>query len=354
MNILIVGALGVLGSALAEFFKFLGFNVSCVDRDTLDQLSSLAEEADVAFIAVPISSIARVAAILAQAMRPGTLIISGGSVAEPTAPSQIDLVQISERGITFALVHLMFRPGKPLAKTVFGENIGIWLEGEEKWREWIKAQFEPKGAICFDLAKGMHDRITMVSQLFHMIVAIQMAGLWGNLGAEAVRLGVATGGFPCKSVVRSGLRSCQRPDLLAEILKSHPHAQEMVETLRATLDMIAAALQNHDTVEMEAVLTGARGMLDLEQLDQIDWLSGELVRLEADLRHPHRVFDFPPAMNSVGLLGQVMAAFDELGVNKTSTFAHNLPNGGCRFIVGVEEVDERVQQAERIIRSWVT
>lgn len=357
MKVLVVGAKGVLGSALVELMERLGRKVICVDLDNVEGLPQIAKNVAVAFIAVPISQIANIAKVLVGAMKSGSLIISGGSVAEPADPNAIGFGLFKEKGITFAPLHLMFRPIVPLGMTIFGENIALAIEGDEtgKWRDWIEEQFLPFGPIFHHLDRIEHDQMTTISQLFHMITAVLAAELWNATSGTVVTLGAKTGGFPCQSIIRSVLRSMQSkvPALVGEIIRSHPHVSATLTILRSAIEKIERAVCLRDTKEIEKDLKIAQGRIEHNLRQDIDWTAGELIRLEADFRKPKLIFDFPAEMNRPGLLARVMAVFDRLGVNKTSTFAHNLPDGGCRFIIGVAEIDGRVREAESVIRNWI-
>lgn len=356
MKILVVGAEGVLGSALVELLISLNHQVTCVDLDNVNDLPQMAKDAEVAFIAVPISQIAGTIKELASAMERGSLIVSGGSVAEPIDPNAIDFQLIREKGITFALLHLMFKPERPLRTTIFGQNIALAIEGNEtgSWQDWIEEQFIPLGPIFHHLDRNEHDRATAISQIFHMITAVMAAELWNATPETELTIGAKTGGFPCQSVIRSVLRSMgtKPSSVVGEILKSHPHVPATLAILRSALDKIEQSVQLGSTTDIEENMGKARESIEKKLLDEIDWTAEELIRLEADFRKPKRGFDFPPKMNQPGLLARVMAEFDCLGVNKTSTFAHNLPDGGCRFIIGFESIDCRVEGVEKNILSW--
>ncbi len=355
MKTLVVGAKGVLGSALVELLISLSHQVSCVDVDTVEQLPEIAESQNVAFIAVPISQIGKVAAILTRVMKPDSLIVSGGSVAEPTGSRAIDFESIRKNGITFALLHLMFRPIAPLSKTMFGENIALAVEGDQdgRWQKWLMEQFNRFGPIFHHLDRDGHDRMTVISQIFHMIIAVEAAILWNTTQETDVASGVKTGGFPCQSIIRSVLRSMQRPDLIAEILCNHPHVVKTLAAMRSALAEIEQAVSSGKMDGIEESLKIARGCIKSDLRREVDWTAGKLIRLEADFRKPKLIFDFPTEMNQPGLLARVMGEFDRLNINKTSTFAHNLPDGGCQFIIGFESIDHRVHEAEERIRSWL-
>ena len=171
--------------------------------------------------------------------------------------------------------------------------------------------------------------------------------------AAEVTLGARTGGFPCQSIIRSVIRSMQRPDLIVEILRNHPHAGATLNILRAGLDKIERAIRLGETVPIESSMAAAREQIELNLREEISWTAGELIRLEADFRKPKLIFTFPAEMNQLGLMTRVMGEFDRLGIDKTSVFAHNLPDGGCRFIIGVDSIDQRVEECEKKIRSWV-
>lgn len=372
MKVVVVG-IGVVGTALAKFLIWLGFEVICLDDKGSKDLAKIAKDADfesvydiidlslvakdasVAFIAVPISQIAKIAKELAGIMKRGSLIVSCGSVAEPVFPNVIDVDSITKKGITFALVHFMFKPEYPLQATIFGQNIALAITGRQskKWQKWIDGLFTPFGPIFHYLDRNKHDLVTTVSQLFHMILAVLAAELWCSMLDSMVTLGLKTGGFPCQSVVQSVLRSMKAPKLIGEILKSHPRTLELIGILRAALNKLENAVRIGNTKSIEQTMAIARSSIGPELLENIDWTAGELLWLQSDFRKPYLVFDFPANMNQLGLLARVMEEFDRLGVNKTSTYAHNLPDGGCRFIVGVKSVNSQVEEATKKVNSWL-
>lgn len=356
MKVVVVGAKGVVGRAMVELLGWLGHKVFGVDLDNAKDLSQIAREAEVAFIAVPVSKIAEIAGELAGAMKPGSLIIRGGSVAQPAAPKAIDFALIREKGIVFAHLHFMFRPERPLQATLFGENIALSIEDDEtgKWRSWLEEQFISFGPFLHQVEGAKHDRVTEISQLFHMITAVLAARLWNCTDEAELTLGVRVGGFPCQSIIRSVLRSMQRPDLIGEIIANHPQVLAIVAILRSALMEIEQAVHQRDTSVLESNMVTARERVETDSRKKIDWTAGELIRLEADLRKPILIFDFPAEDNVPWLLAKAMAEFDKRGINKTSTFAHNLPNGGCRFIVGVASFNEQVLECEKVIRGWIT
>jgi prephenate dehydrogenase len=355
MTIMIIGALGVLGSTLVEHCIQLGFKAICVDLHNVKDLKQLASNVAVAFIAAPISEIAQIVRTLTAEMKAGSLIVSFGSVAEPSSPNLIDFDLIKQREITFCHLHFMFRPIVPLRSTIFGQNIAISIDGNDadKWKKWLMPMFEPFGPVFHEIDRKQHDQATVIGQLVHMTTAVLVAGLWNKSEADAVNLGIKTGGFPSQSVTRSVLRSMQAPKLIGEILRNHPLTLPTLEILRNEIDQIEKAVKTEDSTYIVHSLETARKSVNKDLRESIDWTAEKLIRLEADLYKANVIFEFPAEMNKPGLLARVLGVFDRLGINKTSTFAHNKPNGGCVIIVGVESIDRRVKTAETEIRDWV-
>jgi prephenate dehydrogenase len=355
MTIMIIGALGVLGSALVEHCVRLGFQVICVDLHNVKDLKQLASNVAVAFIATPISEIAQIGQALTDEMKAGSLIASFGSVAEPSSPHLIDFELMKQREITFCHLHFMFRPIVPLRSTIFGQNIAFSFDGKdaEKWKKWLPSMFEPYGPVFHEIDRKKHDQATVIGQLVHMTTAVMVAGLWNKSETDAVNLGIKTGGFPSQSVTRSVLRSMQAPKLIGEILRNHPLTLPTLAILRDAIDQIEKAIEAEDPTYIIQSLQTARNSLDKDLRDSIDWTADKLIRLEADLYKANVIFEFPAEMNKPGLLARVLGVFDRLGINKTSTFAHNKPNGGCMIIVGVENIDRRVKIAEQEVRDSV-
>ena len=180
MKIMIAGANGVVGTTLVEHCVHQGFQVICVDLDNLKDLKQLASNVAVAFIATPISVIAPTGRILTDEMKAGSLIVSFGSVAEPSSPHLIDFELMKQRGITFCHLHFMFRPIAPLRSTIFGQNIAFSFEGKdaEKWKKWLLPMFESYGPVFHEINRKQHDQATVIGQLVHMTTAVMVAGLW--------------------------------------------------------------------------------------------------------------------------------------------------------------------------------
>jgi len=356
MKIMIAGAKGVLGSTLVEHCVHQGFQAICVDLHNLEDLKQLASNVAVAFIATPISEIDKIGRMLTDEMKAGSLIVSFGSVAEPSSPHLIDFELMKQRGITFCHLHFMFRPIAPLRSTIFGQNTAFSFDGNDagKWKKWLLPMFEPYGPVFHELDRKQHDQATVVGQLVHMTTAVMVAGLWNKSETDAVNLGIKTGGFPSQSVTRSVLRSMQAPKLIGEILRNHPLTLPTLAILRNELDQIEKAIKTEDPTYLIQSLETARSSVNEDLRKSIDWTADKLIRLEADLYKANIIFEFSADVNKPGLLARVLGVFDRHGINKTSTFAHNKPNGGCAIIVGVESIDRRVKIAEEEIRDWVS
>lgn len=354
MPILIVGANGAMGSALVDHSRWLGATVICVDLHNVKDLPQLAETVDVAFIATPVSEISNTIEILARAMDPCSLIVSFGSVAEPVAPNQIDFDLMKRCGITFCLFHLMTRPIIPLRQTIFGQNVALAIEGNdaEKWKKWLMDKFEAFGPIFHELNRLEHDQVTSISQLPHFLIADLISRVWNETDSKAVNLGLKAGGFPCQSLSRSVLRSTQTPSLVAEILKNHPLTPRVIKIMRDELDKIEMAINTGDPTQIIQNMRQARLTIEDRLLESINWTADRLIHFEADMQKARVIFEFAAEMNKPGLLAKVLDEFDKLNINKTSTLAHNKPNGGCIIIIGVESIDRRVEQAKASILSW--
>lgn len=355
-KIAVVGAKGVVGSALMDFLSGLGHTVFAVDRDT-ELTLDVVKLADVVFIAtLPIEEVASLIKETAAMMHPRTLLIHGTSIEQPSAPNQIDVDNVIERGITLSHLHFHFRPEIPLNRTLFGQNVSVSFQGDEqaKWSRWLETLIVPHGAIMSTLAPCEHDEITIVSQLIHMVIALVVGSVWSVLSQRKVTKGIEIGGPPSRLLTRSVIRSSSGVRVLASILTNHPFANRVLRIMRDSITEVSEAITNHDPIALEATLTDMRQVFEPAVLARIEQETAQMSRLEADMRQAHFTFRFIACDNQIGLLARVLREFDRRGVDKTTTIAQVDKDGGCTIVIGVRDLDTNAEQAAEIIRNWTS
>lgn len=354
MKIAIIGAKGIVGRTLVEYFDHLGHEVISVDKDTEMTLEKAASLADVIFIVtLPVEEVASLVARAASFMRPGSLLTHGTSIERPIS-GEIKTDEVLARGITFCHFHFHFRPEIPLSRTLFGQHITISIQGVDatKWQGWILGQLEPSQPIIDRLEPGEHDQITSVSQVVHMVVALLVAKTWGAFPKAVVRKAIDIGGPPCRLLIRSVLRVGTGTKVAESILLNHPLTLKVIDRMIAALqDIRSVVLECRPGVLVDQLL-GARSVVDQSVLKRFDQSTARLARAEADTRETNFEFRFSPEANAVGLLAKILQEFDKRAIDKTTTVAQVDPDGGCTIVVGVREMSETVREAEEVVRSW--
>ncbi len=354
MKIAIIGAKGIVGRTLVEYFDHLGFEVISVDKDTKMTLEKAASLADVIFVVtLPIEEVASLVAQAATFMRPRSLLIHGTSIERPVS-SKIQTGEVFARGITFCHLHFHFRPEVPLSRTLFGQHITISIQGVDatKWQSWILEQLEPSQPIIDYLEPGEHDQITSVSQVVHMIVALLVARTWRAFPTSVVRKAIDIGGPPCRFLIRSVLRVGTGTKVVESILLNHPRTLNVLEQMIAALQGIRSVVLEHRPGILAGQLLEARSVVDPLVLGRFDQSTARLARAEADTRETNFEFRFSSEANVVGLLARILQEFDSRGIDKTTTIAQVDPDGGCTILVGIREMSEAAREAEKVVRSW--
>jgi len=354
MTIAVIGAKGVVGRSLVEFYRGMGHSLIEVDRDTEAVLEEASQAADAVMIAtLPIEEVAALIERASKNLRSGGLIVHGTSIENPLAPNSIDTNAVAERGQDLCHLHFHFRPEVPLRRTVFGQHVTVcWAGDGAKWKPVIEAPLEVAGAFIHTLKPGEHDTITSISQLAHMTVAALIANLWSKAETETLKTGVQIGGPPCRSLVRSVLRTGTTARVAASILTNHPQAEPVMADLQGALAELAGYAKARNSEVIALQIETARALFAPEELGTWDAETAQLARLEADIRKAHYRFVFSPEQNRVGLLGRVLAEFDARGVDKTSTIAQVNPDGGCTILIGVRETSDNAEAAATAIEGW--
>lgn len=358
VKIVIVGSRGVVGSTFCEFFEGQGHEVIGIDRDNLCDLEAAAKEADVVYVVVlPIEETGEILAKAVEVMQPGSLLMHGASVENPTIrgyfqPIQPELALV--KGIAYAHLHPHFRP-KNLEESFRGHAVTVHLEGDPDgiWKEWISETFQPFHPSIYWLEEGQHDQLTSISQLIHMVVAVLVGLVWWETPESVVRDGLKIGGLPCQLLARMVLRVAAAPEVIAGILCTHPLVREILNKLEKALALIRQASDGSPSMLIRA-LNNARRIFEPGDLSRYDEMSARLDRLEADLRNTEYTLRFSVEENVPFLLARAVHEFGIHGADLTTTIAQRDPDGGCTFIFGVCEKNAGTEAAAEAVRnrSW--
>ena len=353
-TIAIIGAKGTVGKTLVEFFKNLNHQVLSVDLDTDLTLEVAAAKADVVFIVtLPIKEVGELIHQAVSVMRPGTLLIHGASVESPVT-NKINSDEVCSKKINFCHWHFQFRPEVPLANTLFGQHITVSGCGDawEMWRKWLYKQFQPSQPFIHGLAIGEHDQITSVSQLFHMLTALIISKIWGNLPKSRVNMAMRICGPPGRLLIRSVLRVETGAKVAKSIICNHPHSLTVLDWFLETIQSLRTAIWEHQPEALENWLKGGQSVLEPADLKKWNESTARLSRFDSDMEEARLEFRFSREENRIGLLAKILEQFDVRGIDKTSTLAQKNPDGGCTIIIGIYEKSEAALEAERVIRSW--
>lgn len=359
LNIVVIGT-GNAGGPIADFLGGLGHEVTCFDsrakKDlpetsqnlnicSMSDLGLMVSKANVVVSAVPIDALSQVERIVVKYMARGTLFINLGSVMRPVDPYTVHPEIFIKKGITYVNLHPIYRMFIPMTKSSYGQSVMMHIEGKntEYYKPFIKGLFEPYGATVYEIEPEAHDSMTKVAQLNHMIGSTVFSKMWSDVPEDDLNLGLVAGGPPAQAFFRGIIRSQQGPSVIGQILISHPNVLETIDSIRKGLDMIESAYVSKDPSEIVQTLKQAHERVDKSLMKKMETMINEHVQFDADFAKPHSSGEFMQEDNVTGLFGQLVASIDELGIDKTSTYAHNRADGGCKFMFGVRTEAEKIQ-----------
>ncbi len=355
MDCVVVGSAGTVGRTLVEHLGHLGHTVTGVDLGTAPALGAAAAQADVVFVVtLPIEGVGRLMSEASSVMPPGSLLVHGTSVEKPVEPYSIPVSAAVARGITVSHLHFHFRPERPLRRTLYGQNVSVSTQGPEaaQWASWLDSSFTSFGPVVSRLEPGEHDQLTSISQLVHMAVSTIVARVWRHMPRQNVQQGIRLGGPPCRSLVRTVLRTAIGSGPTSSILVNHPSSTQVLDLLHQAVAELEVDVLERKDASIKASLEESRSVLDSEDLVAWDAETSQLARYEADMRKGHLRFEFTGEQNQVGLLGRILQEFDSRGIDKTSTIAQVNPDGGCTILVGVREKSSAVEEAVMAVMRW--
>ncbi len=351
-TIAIIDAHGVVGAALAEHFSMLGHQVLSVDKATEETIETAVPVADAVFVVVlPLESVSALLKHIVAIAKLNTLLVHGSSIEAPSL--DLDQDELLTKQLTVCHCHFHFRPEKPLCRTMFGQNITVSLQHDSEgiWQEWLEQQFLPFQPHWHQLDTGIHDQVTTISQLLHMIVSYLIATISTQTNPENFAIGLAVGGPPFRLLLRSLLRTAAAPGVIAAILQNHPYTLEVTAVFSEALHSLKETLNTRNTTAIITTLTALRSQVGQPALADWDTTTNQLIRLDADIGTCEVTFTFSSRANATGLLANVLYEFDVRNIDKTTTIAQTNPDGSCTFRIGVTEITNTVHQAIAAIQT---
>lgn len=354
MKVTVVGGGGIVGSAIVEHMKHLGHEVAVVEQGGKPTFDEAVRDSDVTFIVTrPIRKVGALLEKAAQIMRPGSLLVHGTSVQSP-CEMDMDWDEITRAEVTICHFHFHFKPMKPLRNTLRGQHITLSISGANagKWKDWLLDSFASGQAFIHEFEPNEHDKVTVISQLVHMITAFLVGSIWQEVPSSVLEKGLTIGGPPARFLTRLALRTASGSGVAAEILECHPQTRELITQLGSALGKLDELVEHGETGSIEETIAASRELVPLTDLTAWDERTAQLIRLEADLQRSTVEFNFPAEMNQPGLLARVLGEFDRRGVDKTTTIAQTNPDGSCTFVIGVREDSPAVAEAAKAIKSW--
>ncbi|HEY4523825.1 MAG TPA: hypothetical protein VJK04_03065 [Candidatus Paceibacterota bacterium] len=355
-----VGIIGNLGqmatNVVTPLFREAGYDVIGSDIKNLQGLTNkeVVKVADVVYFSVlPISEVASIIRDLIPYAKPDTLWLHGTSIQNPVG-GPITPVLLDERliaqGVTTGFLHFMVGP---MTRSLRGQSIMYGFlspaTDNNRWEEWLVNLLKTKHPVLVGCTPEEHDSLTTVSQVIPMIVS-QLVGQLGKIFGSKLFQGIRLGGPPCWLQFYAMLRSLNQGSVVANILTNHPYTKIIVRDASVALRAIGAGR----VPELETMARDAMGVFTKDQLALTGHSTEWHICLEGDLRSGAACFNFSAEENKLGLLTAVLKIFDEHGLNKTSCMAQEVPSGGCRFEIGLKEIeDPRVKDAcDQIIREF--
>ena len=344
----VVGIIGNHGqmaeNVVKPFFTGTGCQIIGSDLRNPQGLNNqeVVERADIVYFSIlPISRVAPAIRELIPFGRPDTSWLHGTSIQNPVSGSIIAAMndkRLLARGVCTGFLHFMVGP---MIRSLRGQSIvyGFLNEHDRRddWKNWLVTQLQTKRPILIECSPESHDALTTESQIIPMLTALLAGQLWRQ---QDVSLSDAlqVAGPPCWLQTYGILRNLGQSKVIAEILVNHPHTREVVEAAKTTLHEIEEACRNNAIEKLARTAREGLTVISEEKLAEIKRTTDWHIRLEGDLRGGAVCFVFSQSQNKLGLLTSVLRTFDQHQLDKTSCMAQELPDGSCRFYIGLKEI----------------
>lgn len=312
-------------------FQVIGSDISDPEGMSNDEVIANADV--VLFSILPLDNVAREMRSQLKNARSKTLWLHGSSVQQVRDNSITDVLldeDLHQRGVDTGFVHFMIAP---TVKSLRGQ--AIVLECPPPWEVWLEELLLAKKARVFRKSAQQHDDLTKAAQLLPMIMAVATAMVWEREGIDVSEM-LRVAGAPARLQAFGAIRSLGQQDVVSEIITRHPDGPALIETLAGVFTDLAKMIKEKNTTQLAFEMREARESIAQEDLSRVLSTTDWLVRVLGDLNGGAVGFEFSEEQNQVGLLSKVLSCFDANGIDKTTTTAQRLPDGGAQFFIGVE------------------
>ncbi|MEM2890428.1 MAG: prephenate dehydrogenase/arogenate dehydrogenase family protein [Candidatus Hadarchaeum sp.] len=257
MKTAIIGA-GEMGRWLAKFSKRLGeIIVSDVNRSKARKLAAelkaktaparkAAAEADMIFIAVPISATPKVLMEVAEEAKSGALITDVASV-------KLEVVKAMERikkDVELVSIHPLFGPG---ASSLKNKDMVVVPVRPGKRYQKLKEFFIRSGARIIEMDAELHDRTMAVVQCLSHFVLLSYIRALRSLNGGKVSRRMRTPMFSAL-VELAKAASAGRPELYLEIQQQNKYSKLVRQSTIEAFHSLNALLAKGDLKAVRAVV----------------------------------------------------------------------------------------------------
>ena len=240
----IVGGGGRMGSRVRRELQSRGHRVDVIERE---DPFSLASEAEVVMLAVPIARAASVARVIGPYLRPDALLCDINSLKAEVCQAMSESFDGEVLGL-----HPMFGPS---VHTFRRQKVVICRVRPGPLGEWLVAELGRLGMERIEAEPAEHDRMMANVQVLTHFSTIVMGDALRRTGVGVRRSLAFTSPIYRLELAFVGRLFAQNPDLYAEIEMSNPHGDEVRAGFREAAEELTAILARGDRDAFRARFT---------------------------------------------------------------------------------------------------
>lgn len=336
----IVGSAGAYGRWLRGFFQQrMGLQV--IGHDPADPASAspaqVIAQARVIIFSVPIRHTAQIIGqwiALADGCEAGQLWLDITSVKQ--APVQALLASRAE----VAGLHPMCAP--PKSPTLKGRALVVCAARLAHWRPWLDSLCTALQAQCVQATPEHHDRMMALVQAMVHACGLAQAGVLRQqqdwLGALEAVLPFRTVGFEMHLASMARILALN-PAIYEDIQFGNPYVAPMLAQLSSQLEQLQALVQAGDQGARDAFrrqfLEAGQQAFGPALVASGNYGFERMGYLLADLAGERAVSVYLPE-DRPGSLRELLAAFEQAGVNLASIHSSRTPGGELHFRLGID------------------
>ncbi len=262
LRVLVVGGLGGMGRWLSRFLNTQGHRVQVHDTASRESMFPRAatleagvEDADLVFVAVPMSACAGVLQRIADC-RPKAILVE---ICSLKAHLRDSIRSLREAGSRVVSIHPMFGPE---ARLLTGKQIVICRDGHDDDEAIVRGLFEETSARLVDLAFDEHDRAMAAVLGMAHLVNLGFARALSHFGIEFPELlRVASVTF-LKQIVTTREVVHENPSLYYEIQSMNPATPAVLDAIGKSFGELRDALDAGDFARFAELMETDRAWFD--------------------------------------------------------------------------------------------